>query len=256
LVDGADANAAGTAIGYLEALAAQETQRLRHDVMDRTMLRTEIPMVHAEPRIWFNPELRSARFLVPGLIAILVMLAAVIATSQSIVREKERQTIEQLGVSPLRPWELILGKTLPYVLIGLFTTAMVLLLGYILFDVRIQGSLIVLTVTTILFLAAALGMGILISAVTDSQQIAFQIAVLASMLPSIILSGFIFPIRNMPLPIQGITFLLVPRYFVSSLRAIILKGASWDTVWPDLAAMAALGLLFNLLAIRRMRKAI
>jgi ABC-2 type transport system permease protein len=255
MVDGADANAAGTAIGYLEALAAQETYRLRRDVLQRIVLRTEIPSVHVEARVWFNPELKSASFLVPGLIAILIMLAAVIATSQSIVREKERQTIEQLRVSPLRPWELIMGKTLPYVIICLFTTVIVLLLGYILFGVEIHGSFVVLAGTTLVFLAAALSMGVLISAATDSQQVAFQVAVLASMLPSIILSGFIFPINNMPPPIQWITLLVVPRYYVSSLRAIVLKGASWDAVWSDLAAMAALGLVFNMLAIIRMRKA-
>ncbi|MBU1909053.1 MAG: ABC transporter permease, partial [Verrucomicrobia bacterium] len=197
-----------------------------------------------------------ARFLVPGLIALLLMLSAVVATSLSIVREKERETMEQMMVSPLRPEELVLGKTIPYVLICLVTMAMVLLLGYFLFGVAVRGSFLLLGLATLLFLFAALGMGVLISAITSSQQVAFQVAVIASLLPSIILSGFIFPIRNMPLPIQAITLVLAPRYFVSALRAIILKGAPFRAIWPDLLAMLILGAAFNLLAAHKTKKAL
>jgi ABC-2 type transport system permease protein len=164
--------------------------------------------------------------------------------------------MEQIMVSPIRPIELIMGKILPYVVIGLLTMTMVLLLGYWLFGVTVRGSLWLLSLTTFLFLFAALGMGVLISTITRSQQMAFQIAVLASMLPAIILSGFIFPIQNMPPVIQGITFLVIPRYFVAALRGIILKDAGFAALWPHLLGLLILGLVFNLLATVRTRKAL
>lgn len=254
LVDGADANTATAAIGYFDALADRATRKARFDVLSR--VEASIPSVTPEPRIWFNPELESAQFLVPGLIGLLLMLSAVIATSLSIVREKERETIEQMMVSPLRPEELILGKTLPYVLIGLLTMVMILLIGYFLFGVVVKGSFLLLGLTVLFFLFAALGMGVLISSVTRSQQMAFQIAILASLLPSIILSGFIFPIKNMPVIIQGLTLIVIPRYFVTALREIMMKDASLQIVAPQLAAMLSLGILYNLVAVRKTRKSI
>lgn len=255
LVDAADANTATTAIGYFDALAARAGQALRVDAMYRAGVEPVLPTVALEPRIWFNPELESARFLVPGLIGLLLMLSAVIATSLSIVREKERGTIEQMMVSPIKAEELILGKTIPYILIGLLTTAMILLLGYALFGVVVKGSFLLLLVTTLVFLFAALGLGVLISALTRTQQMAFQVAILVSLLPSLILSGFIFPIKNMPVPIQALTHIVVPRYFVSALRKIVLKAAPLDDIRFELLAMLALGILYNLVAAANTRKA-
>ena len=254
LVDGADANSASTTIGYFDALADRATRKVRFDLLGG--VGASIPVVMPEPRVWFNPELNSAKFLVPGLIGLLLMLSAVIATSLSIVREKERETIEQMMVSPIQPEELILGKTLPYVIIGLLTMVMILLIGYFLFDVVIRGSFVLLGITTLLFLFAALGMGVLISSVTRSQQMAFQIAILTTLLPSLILSGFIFPIKNMPWIIQGMTLIVIPRYFVTALREIMMKDASLRIIAPQLAAMFALGLLYNLLAAHKTRKSI
>lgn len=256
LVDACDANTATATIGYFDALADRLSRRIRLDLRGPGGGPIRVPVVVLEPRIWFNPELTSAKFLVPGLIGLLLMLSAVVATSVSIVREKERETMEQIMVSPIRPEELIMGKILPYVLIGLLTMAMVLLLGYWLFGVAIRGSLLLLSLTTFLFLFAALGMGVLISTITRSQQMAFQIAVLSSMLPAIILSGFIFPIQNMPLVIQAISTLIIPRYFVAALRGIILKDAGLAAIWPHLLGMLILGILFNLLAAARTRKAL
>lgn len=256
LVDASDANTAFATIGYLDALADRLNRKVRMDVQTRTAGPADGAMVMLEPRIWFNPELQSAKFLVPGLIALLLMLSGVIATSVSIVREKERETMEQIMVSPIRPEELILGKILPYVLIGLVTMTLVLLLGYGLFGVAIKGSVWLLALTTLLFLFAALGMGVLISTLTHSQQMAFQIAVLSSLLPALILSGFIFPLQNMPIPIQGISYLVIPRYFVAALRGIILKDASLMQIWPNLAGLLVLGILFNLIAAWRTRKTI
>jgi len=255
LVNAADATTGTTAIGYIEALADRMTRQIRAERLGMSATSMNLPVVIPEPRIWFNSELQSAHFLVPGLIGMLMMLSGVIATSLSIVREKENETMEQMMVSPVKPEELILGKTLPYVLVGLLTMGMILILGRILFGVEVKGSYGLLALTTILFLFAALGMGILISAVTRSQQMAFQIAALASMLPSVLLSGLIFPINNMPLPIQAISYFVAPRYFIAALRGIILKDVSAVVLLPQWAGLLALGILFNLLAASRTRKA-
>lgn len=255
LVDAADANTASTTIGYLEILADRLTRRARVTKASAAGLPLDgVPEVVPELRVWFNPELESAVFLVPGLIAMLLMLSSVIAASLSIVREKEHETIEQIMVSPVRPAELVLGKTLPYVLICLVTMVLILLLGYVLFGVVIHGSFWALAVATLSFLFASLGMGVLISSVTRSQQVAFQVAIIASLLPSLILSGLVFPIENMPLPIKVLSAMVPPRYFVSMLRGIILKGAPLSSLWFDAVAMLALGVVFNGLAIRKTRK--
>jgi len=221
---------------------------------DRISIQNAGGLIKIEPRIWFNPDLQSAHFLIPGLMGMLLMLSAVIATSLSIVREKERETIEQINVSAVRPFELILGKIMPYLLICLVTALIVLGVGYFVFGLAIRGSPFLLGGAILIFLFAALGMGLLISAATKSQQVAFQVATISSLLPSIVLSGLIFPISSMPLPIQGVTLIVVPRYFVSVMRSIILKDASLSDIWPNLAAMIVLGLIFNLLAIRIMGK--
>jgi ABC-2 type transport system permease protein len=253
LVDGADATSAKTIEGYVQALGERFTMAVRR----RAALAAggaAPPAVIVEPRIWYNPDLESGKFLVPGLVGMLLMLSCVIAASLSIVRERERQTMEQMMVSPLRPIEFVLGKTLPYVLIGLATMVVIMAIGYVFFGVAVRGSFLLLGLATLLFLVAALGMGVLISSVTDSQQIAFQIAVIASMLPSFLLSGFIFPIRNMPVPIQILTYAVPPRYFVDSIRAVILKDATLAMIWPNLAALLALGVFFNAVALCKTRK--
>jgi ABC-2 type transport system permease protein len=178
----------------------------------------------------------------------LMMLSGVIATSLSIVREKERRTMDQLRVSPVRPEELLLGKTMPYVVVCLVTMAAVLLAGRILFGVTIMGSYALLSLATTVFLFAAVGMGLLVSAATSSQQIAFQLAIITSLLPSVILSGLIFPIKNMPIVIRAISAVVVPRHFIAALRGIILKDAGFAMIWPHLVAMLVLGLVFNLAA--------
>ncbi len=254
VVDGSDATTATTAVGYLDALADRASRRRQSEMLARAGRTASLPLVAIEPRVWFNPELESSHFLVPGLIAMLMMLSAVIATSLSIVREKERETMEQIMVSPVKPLELILGKTLPYVVICLATMGMILAMGYVLFGIRIAGSYAVLGLATVLFLFASLGMGIFISTITRSQQMAFQIATLTSLLPSVMLSGLIFPIKSMPLVHQVLTMVLIPRHFVAAMRGIILKGAGVTDLWPSLLALLVLGTVFNLLAVSRTRK--
>ena len=256
LVDGADASSAGTAVGYLDALSARATRRVRLEAIARAGGELALPLVTPVPRIWFNPEQESSHYLIPGLISMLMMLAAVIATSLSIVREKERKTMEQIMVSPVRPLELIAGKTLPYVIVGVTTMALILLLGWLAFGIVVVGSWWLLSLAMLVFLFSALGLGLMISTITHSQQVAFQLATILTLLPSFLLSGLIFPIRSMPEFHQIFSAFFIPRHFVTALRGIMLKGASFADIWPSLAAMLALGLFFNLIALWRTRKSL
>ena len=206
-----------------------------------------------EPRVWFNPDLKSTQFLVPGLIGFILMLTAVLSTALSVVREKERGTMEQLRVTSLRPSELIIGKTLPYLGISLIATGVIILAARFLFGVRVQGSYLELFVATLVYLVGALGFGLLVSSLADTQAMAFQIGTVTSMLPAIFLSGFIFPIHSMPAVVQGITYLVPNRYFLVVLRGVILKGAPlstyagaprWDLLFLCLYGAAVFGIAY------------
>ncbi|MGC8829000.1 MAG: ABC transporter permease [Verrucomicrobiia bacterium] len=252
LIDGADSTTGSTVHGYLDLIAARFNRRMVEETF--AVRGGAVPLVRVEPRIWFNPNLESSVFLVPGLIAMFLMLSSVIAASLSIVRERERRTMEQIMVSPIRPIELIIGKTVPYILICVLTMVMTLLLGYLLFDVVVRGSYVTLSFATLLFLFASLGQGMIISALTNSQQVALQVATITTLLPSIVLSGLVFPIKNMPQIIQALTLVIIPRHFVTILRGVIIRGAGIDDLWLSFLAMFLIGLVFNLVAIIRMRK--
>jgi ABC-2 type transport system permease protein len=223
LLDGADSGTATTILGYARALAAETNARLVESVLTRGGQRPDPPL-DLEPRVLYNPELESTQFLVPGLIGFLLMLTAVLSTALSVVREKERGTMEQLRVAPLRTWELIVGKTLPYLGISLLATVIILAAARFLFGVVIRGPYLDLLVATLLYLFGALGFGLFISSIADTQTLAFQAGLIASLLPSILLSGFIFQIRIMPEWLQLITYLVPARYFLVILRGVILKG--------------------------------
>jgi ABC-2 type transport system permease protein len=227
VLDGADANTASTVLGYAGALVASANVSLVLATPAGRFLQP--PGIDYEPRVWFNPDLKSTQFLVPGLIGFILMLTAVLSTALSVVREKERGTMEQLRVTSLRPGELIIGKTLPYLGISLAATVVILLAARFLFGVRVQGSYLDLFVATLVYLVGALGFGLLVSSIADTQAMAFQMGTVVSMLPAIFLSGFIFPIHSMPVLVQGLTYLVPNRYFLVILRGVILKGAPLST---------------------------
>ncbi|MGD1046530.1 MAG: ABC transporter permease [Bacteroidota bacterium] len=254
IVDGANSNAAATVLGYINAIVQQYSVKVMTESFIRMGRQTIMMPIDFQPRVWYNPELESAKFLVPGLIAFILMVTAVISTALAIVRERELGTMEQLMVSPVKPIELILGKTIPYTIISLFATVAILFLGYILFDVSIKGSIFLLSLVTFVFLVGSLGMGLLISTLVETQQLAFMIAVFVSMLPTFILSGFVFPIRNMPIIIQGVTYLLPARYFLVALRAVILKGAGLSAFWDQALILAIYAVIMIGISSLRMRK--
>ncbi len=255
ILDGANAMSGTTAAGYAGAILQSYSQRITLAVLERRGVRGFVAPLETEVRIWYNPELRSAKFLVPGLMAFILMVILTVSTAFSIVREKERGTMEQIMVSPIRPAGLILGKMIPYVLISLASAHFVLALGWILFGVAIKGSYFLLLPTMLLFLVCGLGQGILISSITRTQQVAFLISVLTTFLPTFILSGFVFPVRNMPTFVQAVTYLVPAKYFLAALRAIILKGAGLHAFWDQVLFLAGFAALTLGVAARRLRRA-
>jgi len=251
LLDGADAATATTVLGYAEGLTAQQSVQVRAALA----WSPDAAPIRFEPRVWFNPELRSTNFLVPGLMGFILMLTAVLSTALSVVREKERGTMEQLLVTSLRPGELLIGKTIPYLLISLVATAIILLAARVLFGVAVRGSYFDLFIATLVYLIGALGSGLLVSSMSKSQAMAFQVGSLTSMLPAIFLSGFIFPIRSMPHVLQLVTYAVPARYFLVISRGIIVKGAPLTAFVGDLGFLLLYGVVVLALAWRRLVKA-
>ncbi len=224
ILDGTDANTATTILGYASALVTEANVGIL--VRRGAVSPASLPgYVRYEPRVWYNPELRSTNFLIPGLMGFILMLTGVVSTALSVVREKERGTLEQLRVTSLRPGQLIAGKTLPYLGISLVASAIIVAAARFLFGVEVRGSYADLFLATLIYLIGALGFGLLVSSFARSQAMAFQAGALLSMLPAIFLSGFIFPIRAMPEVLQALTYIFPARYFLVVLRGIILKGA-------------------------------
>jgi ABC-2 type transport system permease protein len=239
IVNGDNANTATAVVGYATSIL----QTASAELSGRTRLAASalagglaLP-ISAEPRIWYNPELRSALFLVPGLIAYLTMLMSVTSTALSVVREKESGTMEQVRMAPVSTFPFLFGKTVPYFGISMVSAALVFLASQALFGLPMRGNWLALTVVLAIYLLGALATGLLVSTIADTQQVAFQIALLVSLLPTLMLSGFIFPIASMPELLQAITRLVPARYFLIALRGIVLKGTSVFNLLPELAAL-------------------
>jgi ABC-2 type transport system permease protein len=224
IVDGSDSNTATLAVGYADAVTQAYSQALSLQEIRRlggSALRSPVDF---RPRVWFNPELESRNYIIPGLIAVIMMVIAALLTSQTVAREWERGTMEQLISTPVTARELILGKLLPYFSIGLLDVLLAVLLGEFLFRVPLRGSVLLLFVSASMFLVGTMALGILISVVAKNQLVANQLAMVVTFVPSFLLSGFVFPIANMPPVIQWITRLVPARYFITLLKGIYLKG--------------------------------
>jgi drug efflux transport system permease protein len=248
LVEGVDANTASIVSNYMNIATATFSQSITTKVFAEKGREAFVPL-DVEPRFWFNADLNSTHYLIPGLISMILIITAVVSISLSLVREKERGTIEQINVSPLSSTELLVGKTIPYTVISLAIAAIILVAGYFLFGVAIKGSIILLFISTFIFLFSALNLGIFVSAISDSQQVAFQISTMVSLLPTFILSGFVFPIESMPPVIQILTNITPAKFFIIILRAILLKGVGLSAFWPQLIYLFLFALFFLGLAI-------
>ncbi len=250
LLDGADANTATIAMSYADAIVA----RFSRDVVLKGR-RLQLP-ASAETRIWYNPTLESRHMVVPGLVAVIMSIIAAMLTSLTIAREWERGTMEQLVSTPVHRLEVIFGKLLPYLVIGLYDTALTIVAGLLLFGVPFHGSVLFLTGGTLLFLIGALGLGMFISATMKTQLLASQIALIGTFLPAILVSGFIFDIGSMPLPLRLLSLLVPARYYIAVTRGVLLKGVGPEVLWVQGVSMIVFALLGLGLATKAFQKRI
>lgn len=249
LLDGSETNTAKFVLNYAEGVVSNWN-------FQRTIekMKTTVPPIAMEPRVWFNPELVSRDVLLPGSVAIIMSLIGTLLTALVVAREWERGTMEAMMSTPIRIREMLLGKLIPYFLLGLGSMTLCVTFSVTLFEVPFRGSYLVLLLSTSCFLLAALGQGLLISTLTRNQFVSGQISIMVGFLPAFILSGFIFEISSMPWPIQAITYLLPPRYFVTILQSAFLTGVIWDLILPNLFAMLAIALFFFTVTARKTAK--
>lgn len=254
LVDGTDSNTAGVVLQYSAGIVGAWSQELLMELVERQRGAVRNPgEVVLDSRAWFNENLESRNFYVPGVVALLVTLITLQLTSMAVVREKEIGTMEQIIVTPIRPVEFILGKTVPFALIGLFDAILVMVIGIFWFDIPVRGPLPVFFLGICLYLLTSLGVGLLISTVSNTQQQAMM-GTFFFFMPVILLSGFMFPIANMPPVVQWLTTLNPMRYFLVIIRGVFLKGVGLDVLWPEMVALAVLGLAILWMASRRFHK--
>lgn len=244
ITDATDPNIANTVTNYVNAILQNYIQQLNRDNPTTYSIQTQT-------QLYYNPELKSVFNFVPGVMTIILMLVSAMMTSISITREKEMGTMEVLLVSPLKPFQVIIGKVFPYIFLSIINATIIVLLGYFVFKMPIVGSLFLLAFESILFIITALSLGILISTVTDSQQTAMMISLFGLMLPVIILSGFIFPISSMPLPMQIISNIIPAKWFIIIVKAVMLKGASVSVIWKETLILIGMTAAYILLSIKK-----
>ncbi len=258
ILDGSDPNTATIAQGYAEAIVLTWSRQVAlQQLARRSPAPPDVPSLEIRPRVWFNTDLVSRNFIFPGLIPVIMMIVAALLTSLSMAREWETGTMEQLITMPVRRWELVLGKLAPYFCVGVLDLVLAVGVGYLVFDVPLKGSLWLLTALSLLFLTGALAVGMLISIVARGQLLASQLALMVTVLPAFLLSGFIFPLENMPAPIRAVSHIVVARYFVTILRGIYLKDVGLATLWPQalfLLGFAGLILTAAMLIFRKKLK--
>jgi ABC-2 type transport system permease protein len=254
-LDGSNSNTATIAAAYLEQITLTQAVEVQFADHGQQVALAQHPVVTLEPRVWFNPEMRSVNFMVPGIMCVLLMESLVILTAVAIVREKERGTMEQLIVTPIRPYELILGKAIPFIGIGYINVTMVILAGTFWFGVPIAGSLPLLFGLTGLFILTCLGMGLVASSISNTQQQA-SMAGQFIILPNMFFSGFMFPIASMPPLVQKLTYAIPLRYYITIVRGIFLKGVGWDALKDEAAILLVYGIVILGLASLTFRKQI
>jgi len=254
LVDGSDSNTASIAMGYAESVVQRYSADVRTDLQNRRLGRRPAPPVDPRMRVWYNSSLESKNYVVPGLIAVILMIIAAQLTSLTVAREWDNGTMEQILSTPLRPTEMVLGKMLAYFAVGLADAAIALVVGVTVFGVPFRGSIWVLAASTCLFLFGALFWGVFVSAAARTQVAAFQLGMLSSFLPAFLLSGFVFAIDTMPKAIQVISVIVPARYFVTIVKGIFLKGVGWHILWAELVFLAIYAGIVFLLSVQKLNQ--
>ncbi len=253
IVDGAESQAAVIGLNYATMIGLKYSRQILLEWREQSSPVFSPPEVEPEVRVWYNPELRSRNFMIPGVLAMVLMIVTMMLTSLGIVKEREQGTMEQLMVTPIRAHELILGKLLPFFLVGLIEISVVVAVAVFWFRVPVKGSIWLLFALSPTFMLTTLGLGLFISTISRNQQQAMLTAVFF-ILPQIILSGFVFPIENMPRLIQGLTYVVPLRYFLVIIRGLFLKAAGWSALGDETAALVVFGLVILGLSILRFRK--
>jgi ABC-2 type transport system permease protein len=246
IADASDPNSASLVVNYTMGILLDYLKKMNKTIVKPMQITPQV-------RMMYNPDLKSSFMFVPGTMALILMLVSAMMTSISIAREKEQGTMEVLLTSPLRPVQIVIGKVMPYVLLSCINAAVIISLGYFVFGLPIKGNLPLLFGETILFISLALSLGILISTMANSQQVAMFISVFALMLPTILLSGFIFPVENMPKILQWLTCIVPPRYFIEILRSIMLKGTSFINVWKQTVVLIGMTSVFILISVLKFK---
>ena len=252
ILDGTDSTTAGISLGYIQGIMERQNLTLRHTAAQGG---GGLPLDLAI-RVWFNPEMESRNFIVPGLIAIILMIIAALLTSLTLAREWESGTMETLLSLPLRPIEVVIGKIIPYFAIGMINVTVLLLASRFIFHIPMRGSIPLLYLFAVIFTVGVLGLGIFISGVAKKQTLATQLALITTMLPTMLLSGFVFPIRNMPHILQGISYLVPARYLIRALKGIFLKGIGIPVLYPSLLLLTAFACFIVWLAARQVPRQI
>lgn len=263
LVDGSNSNTASIIASYAGQVVASFGNRVMRDQQDARLVgqtaaaggpvNTDLPVLQARPRVWFNPDLLSRAYFVPGVVVNIISLITLMLTALAIVREREIGTMEQLMVTPIRPIELIVGKTLPFAIVGLLDLVLITAAALLVFDIPLRGNPLLLLLASILFLLTTLGAGLFISTISQTQQQAMMASFFFFM-PTFMLSGFSFPIRNMPAPVQYLTYLNPVRYFLEITRGVFLKGTGLDALWPQMLALLVFGITILTVSALRFHK--
>ena len=265
LVDGTDSNTASIVSRYVSEITAgyaghvraeqQKARLLAKSTQHKAPVNMDLPLLITESRVWFNPDLRSRDYFVPGVIVNIIALVTIMLTAMAIVREKEIGTMEQLMVTPIRPIELILGKTLPFALVGMLDVLLITVVALLVFWIPFRGNILVLILASALFLLTTLGAGLFISTISQTQQQALM-STFFFMMPGFLLSGFAFPIRNMPVAVQYLTYLNPLRYYIEIVRGIFLKGTGVTVLWPQMLSLLLFGITVFGLSVLRFHKSL
>ncbi|UCH66314.1 MAG: ABC transporter permease [Ignavibacterium sp.] len=256
ILDGSDGNSASIAAGYVQSITSTFSKNIMIDLMHRTGIQTSpAGNLLAEVRVWYNPTLKTRNFMVPGIVGLLLSIVTLILTSLAVVKEKEIGTLEQLVVTPLKPYQIIVGKLIPFTILGFAAVIIILTSMWVIFSIAVKGDILFLFVASFLYILSTLGLGLFVSTISKTQQQAMMIAIFGVMMPMIFLSGFAFPIENMPQVIQYISYIIPLRYFNDIIRGVILKGIGISELWIEAIALLFIGVtILSLSSLRFSRR--
>jgi len=255
IINGSDGNSANIASGYIQSITTSFSNNILLDIMQKKgVKRSTSGSIYAEVRIWYNPTLKTRNFMVPGIVGLLLSIVTLILTSLAVVKEKEIGTLEQLLVTPLKPFQIIIGKLIPFVILGFLSVIIILTAMQFVFNIVSKGNLFFLFSSSFLYILSTLGLGLFVSTISKTQQQAMMIAIFTVMMPMIFLSGFAFPVENMPKIIQYISYIIPLKYFINIIRGVIIKGIGFSELWIDAFVLLVMGVIIFVLSSLRFRK--